>query len=147
MLLKKSKHIFYIILAILIFSSCEQNNSIDKYNNSANQFNKIYFETVDSVDLTNTKKSIEVLHADKNIKKIDELGNIIKVIKENIPPEKERLYQSFKERLDNLVFLKKSYAKTSKLSNEDRRRIGQIFISIGMDKENYKDKGSTILWK
>ncbi|MEA4962218.1 hypothetical protein [Lutispora sp.] len=64
-----------------------------------------------------------------------------------MPKDKENFYDSFKNRYEELVFLRESYDNFNKLTQEDRGRIDRIFISIGLNKENWKDKNSTVFWQ
>ncbi len=140
---------FLVVLTlILIFEStgCSNDNSTSQYHKSAKKFNSIYFEIVECIDLGNTIKSLERLQSEENSKKIDELGNIIKDIKNNIPKDREQLYNTFNERYENLVYLKESYEKLESFNEDDRGKIDTIFISIGLEKDNWKDKNSSIIW-
>lgn len=137
--------IFTLIL-MLILSGCSNDNPTSQYHKSAKEFNNIYFEIVECIDLGNTLKSLEQLQSEQNSKKIEQLGAILDNIKTDMPKDREQIYNTFKQRYENLVFLKKSYSKFESLNEDDRGKIDTIFISIGLDKKNWNDKGSSIIW-
>ncbi len=134
------------LIILLIMPGCSKDTTTSQYHNSAKEFNSIYFEIVECIDLGNTIKSLENLHNEENLKKIEKLGTILKEIDKNIPKDREQLYNTFKNRHENLVFLYEAYPSFESLSVDDRIKINSIFISIGMDKDNWNDKNSSIIW-
>ena len=134
------------LIILLIMPGCSKDTKVSQYHNSAKEFNSIYFEIVECIDLGNTLKSLENLHKEEELKKIEKLGTILKEINKNIPKDREQLYNAFKNRHENLVFLYEAYPNFKNLNENDRGKIDSIFISIGMDKDNWKDKNSSIIW-
>lgn len=142
----KVKKYLIIITLILIFIPTGCSNSLSQYNKSAKEFYKVYFDIVEFIDLGNTLKSLEQLQKEENIKRIDQLGDLVEEIKKDIPKNKEQYINAIDERYNNLVFLKNSYAEFKSLSVDDKIKINSILISIGLDKKNWKDKKSSIIW-
>ncbi|MHB8065616.1 MAG: hypothetical protein ACYDG2_23860 [Ruminiclostridium sp.] len=134
------------LILTLIVSGCSNDNSTSQYHKSAKEFDNMYFEIVECIDLGNTLKSLEQLQNEENIKKIEELGTLVKDIEKNLPKDSEQLYNTFNERYKNLVFLKESYPKFERITVDDKIKINSILISIGLDKENWNDKNSSIIW-
>lgn len=70
----------------------------------------------------------------------------METISENIPENKEILYKkSFKQRYDELVFLKDSYSKFQDLSFDEKRKMGLVLINMGVNLENWEKK--RVEWK
>ena len=137
-----------VLLLILFFilAGCSFDRSSALYNKSAKEFSNTYFKVVENIDVSNTLKSLERMQTEENVKNIDKLGKLINDLKENLPKGKEQSLNTFNERYEDLKFLKNSYTKFKSLSVDDKIRINSIIISIGLEKENWKDKHSTIIW-
>ena len=86
------------------------------------------------------------LQNEENTEKLEQIKDLLKDIKQNIPKDREQIFQTFELRYNDLVFLVESYSKFESLTEDDRGKIDTIFISIDMDKENWKDKKSSIKW-
>lgn len=121
-------------------------NSLSQYNSLSKEFYKTYFEVVEDIDLSSTIKSLEAMCNDKNSMKIDRMGKLIEIIKSDVPEGKEILFESMSERYRNLVFLADSYPKFKELNLDSKIEIDSILISIGLDKDNWEDPDSTIIW-
>ena len=134
--------VLYLIFT-LIMSACSNDKSASQ---DAKEFISTYFEIVECIDLGNTLKSLEQLQSEQNSMKIEHLGVLLKNIKSNVPKDNEKLYDTNKLRYENLLFLKESYSKLQSLTEDERGKIDSIFISIGLDKKNWNDKGSSIIW-
>ena len=134
------------LIILLIMPGCSKDTTTSQYHNSAKEFNSIYFEIVECIDLENTLKSLENLHNEEKLKKIEKLAILLKEIDENIPKDRKQMYNAFKNRHENLVFLYEAYPNFKNLNENDRGKIDSIFISIGMDKDNWNDKNSSIIW-
>lgn len=143
----RKRVILFITLITMIVSGCSHNDSTSQYLNSAKQFNNIYFEMVENLDLSNTMKPLGQLQTKENKDNIQKLGVILEEIRKSIPKEREIFYDNFKQRYEDLVFLDESYSKLSILSTVDRRKIGIIVISIKGNIRNWKDKKSTAIWE
>lgn len=147
----KFKVVKYLLIILVftasIYSGCSSDDSKSKYVTAAKQFNKIYFETVECIDSNNLTRSLEELQTEVNIKNIEKLGLLLVEIKENIPKEKEPHYLDFKKRYEDIRFLYESYPESSNLNTENRRKIYMIFISIGVNKADWKDNNSTTVWE
>lgn len=144
----KTRNYQTVLLLILFFilAGCSSDSSSTLYNKSAKEFNNTYFKVVENIDVSNTLKSLERIQTEENVKNIDKLGKLINDLKENIPKGKEQSLNTFNERYEDLKFLKNSYTKFESLSVDDKIRINSIIISIGLEKENWEDKHSTIIW-
>ena len=134
------------LIILLIMPGCSSDTAVSQYHSSAKEFNSIYFEIVECIDLENTLKSLENLHNEEKLKKIEKLAILLKEIDENIPKDRKQMYNAFKNRHENLVFLYEAYPNFKNLNENDRGKIDSIFISIGMDKDNWNDKNSSIIW-
>lgn len=145
--MKLKKYVILLIMLIIVFSGCSQNCSTSKYLNSAKEFNKLYFEIVENVDSGNHKKSFEKLQRESDKGKIERLGVLLEDIKKSIPQNREILLENFKQRYEDLVFLVESYPRLNNLSFDDRGKIDRIFILTELNKENRKDKKSSIVWQ
>ena len=144
----KSKNYFslFIICILLLSSGCSDDNSTKAYNNAADKFNTIYFKTVEDLDTSNSMKLLESLQENGKKKNIEELGKLLESIKENIPKNKEIMYEkSFKKRYDDLVLLKDSYSKLNELETDERQKVYWALIDMGVNIENWKQK--RINWK
>lgn len=145
--INKRKHLNILsLILLLIISGCSNDTTTSQYQKSAKEFNSIYFEIVECIDLGNTIKSLESLHSEEKLGKIKKLGSILKEINKNIPKEREELYNTFKNRYENLVFIYEAYPNFNNLNENDRGKIDSIFISIVMDKDNWNDKNSSLMW-
>ncbi len=144
----KTRNYQTVLLLILFFilAGCSYDNSLALYNDYAKEFNDTYFKVVKNIDVSNTLKSLKEIQTEENVKKIDKLGKLIDDLKENLPKGKEQSLNTLNERYEDLKFLKNSYIKFESLSVDDKIRINSIIISIGLEKENWKDKHSTIIW-
>lgn len=147
MILKMRTYLALMIVTIIVLSGCSNDKSSEQYQSSAKKFNQIYFDVIENVDITNTSMSLEQLQSEDNRKRIEELGKLVEDIENTIPENKEQLLINFKDRYDDLKFLVDSYSQLDNLSHEDRRKIYKIFISIGMNKDNWEDKKSLIIWE
>lgn len=136
-----------IMVFIVLLTGCSNNNSDDKYFDSASKFNKIYFEVVECIDSNRLTESIENLQSQTNKKKINELSSLITDIKNSIPQKREILYDSFKNRHDDLLYLQNIYSEINTLSEEQKRKIYGIFTSINLYKNDWKDKNSIRVWE
>lgn len=143
----KARYIILLLcmLILVLFTGCSQNDSDSQYYTDAKQFNNIYFETVGNLETADAMKTMEKLQTEESKKSLEILGKLLESIKDNIPKEKEHLYENFKNRYDDLVFLSESYAKFNELSREEKREMGIILVNIGMDIENWEDNNSTII--
>lgn len=138
---------FLCILVYGVLVGCSHNNSSDGYYSAAKQFNKVYFGLVKNIDTTNAMKTMEELQTESSKRCIDELEKLLEQIKKHIPKEKEKLYDNFKGRYEDLVFLVNCYSEYNQLDRDQKRKIDIVLINIGMMKDNWNDKGSTILWQ
>ncbi len=121
-------------------------NSLSQYNSLSKEFYRTYFEVVEDIDLSSTIKSLEAMCNDKNSMKIERMSKLIEIIKSDVPEGKEILFESMNERYRNLVFLADSYPKLKELDIDSKIEIDSILISIGLDKGNWEDPDSTIIW-
>ncbi len=138
--------IFFALILILFLSGCSEDSSDSQYIVSAKEFNSTYFEIVECIDSRDTLKSLRQLQNEENTEKLEQIKDLLKDIKQNIPKDREQIFHTFELRYNDLVFLKESYSKFESLTEDDRGKIDTIFISIDMDKENWKDKKSSIKW-
>jgi hypothetical protein len=151
----------YVILAvtviIMIVSGCVRKDTIEvnpsssdttsKYLASAREFNKIYFDTIECVDLSDTMKSLEALQSKERRESVNKLGALFEEIKKTIPKDREMLRDNFGKRYEGLVFLNESYPKYNSLSEEERGNIDGIFIDIGFNRTKWEDKNSDMVWE
>jgi len=138
--------LFFALILVLTLSGCSNDSSDSQYIVSAKEFNSTYFEIVECIDSRDTLKSLQQLQNEENTEKIDKIKDLLKEIKKNLPKDREQLFYTFELRYNDLVFLKESFSKLESLNEDDRGKIDTIFISIDMDKENWKDKKSSIKW-
>lgn len=135
-----------LLILFLFLAGCSSDSSSALYNKFAKEFNNTYFKVVKNIDISNTLKSLEKMQTEENVENIDKLGKLVNDLKENLPKGKEQSLNTFNERYEDLKFLKNSYSKFESLSVDDRIRINSIIISIDLEKKNWKDKHSTIIW-
>lgn len=149
-LMAKSKQQFINIIAmtficILFLSGCTSDDSYRKYSSAAKEFNKIYFETVQSSDSSDPDMFLKDMQTDKNKKNIEKLEPLLKEIKQYIPKDRAPMYDNFEKRYKDLVFLQKAYENS--ISDDDKGRIDLFLINIGADINSWNDKSSTIQWQ
>lgn len=128
-------------------SGCLKDEKDEKYFNAAKQFNKIYFETVECINVSDSVKSLKEFQTETNKKNIEELNILLEEIKINVPKQKEPHYLNFKQRYEDLLFLYESNDKGNNLSLDERRNIYRILLNIGGNKADWKDKNSTTVWE
>ncbi len=133
------------MLSINIIGNSSE-NSLSQYNSLSKEFYNTYFDVIESIDSDNTIKSLETLCSDNNKKKIEHLGILIENLRSSVPDGKERLFESMNKRYRNLMFLADSYPKFKELDIDSKIEIDSILISIGLDKGNWEDTDSTIIW-
>lgn len=133
------------MLSINIIGNSSE-NSLSQYNSLSKEFYNTYFGVIESIDSDNTIKSLETLCSDNNKKKIEHLGILIENLRSSVPDGNERLFESMNKRYRNLVFLADLYPKFKELDIDSKIEIDSILISIGLDKGNWEDTDSTIIW-
>lgn len=133
------------MLSINIIGNSSE-NSLSQYNSLSKEFYNTYFDVIESIDSDNTIKSLETLCSDNNKKKIEHLGILIENLRSSVPDGNERLFESMNKRYRNLVFLADLYPKFKELDIDSKIEIDSILISIGLDKGNWEDTDSTIIW-
>ncbi|HCJ59116.1 MAG TPA: hypothetical protein DHV55_18535 [Clostridiaceae bacterium] len=101
---------------------------------------------VEDIDSSDVMKSLELLQSEDN-NNFKQLEEELQLIKNTIPESKEESYDNFKKRYEELVFLKDSYTDFTNLSIDIKRKIHLIIVSIEVNKGNWKDKNSTIVWQ
>ena len=137
-----------LLFAIVMFSGCSiTDDKTREYYNSAKEFNNLYFQVVEQIDVRNTMKSLESLQTEENRLRIEKLGELLDNIKKTIPKDREMLYHNFKYRYEDLVFLGESYKKSDQLSEEERARVFRSTILISTNKKDWKNKKSTTVWE
>jgi len=140
--------IVLLFFTIVLIAGCSITGSRPQdYYSAAKEFNNIYFQVVEQIDVKNTMKSLEALQLEENRASIEKLGNLLDIIKQTIPKDREPLYYDFKRRYEDLVFLGDSYARFDKLSIEEKRKINSAIIMIGYNKADRKNKNSTTVWE
>lgn len=132
----KSKMAVNFILLLLIFVGCSNN----EYDTFTNNFYKIYFQIVESVDIRNTYDSLKGLQMENNKNDLDELKELLNDINSKVPKNKREHHIQLSSWYDGLVFLKNSYERWDSLSNEEKERIDKEMGLINIRKENYKKK-------
>jgi hypothetical protein len=139
--------IFICIVVVIILTGCSNNKDDKKYFESASNFNNIYFEVAEFIDSNRLTESIESLQSQANKEKMNELSTLIVNIEKSMPQERKILYDSFKTRYDDLVYIQNIYGKINNLGEEEKRKIHGIFISINLDKKDWEDKNSKRVWE
>lgn len=148
MIHRLAKPLVILLFAIVLFSGCSATDDKTKeYYNSAKEFNNLYFQVVEQIDVRNTIKSLESLQSEENRLRIEKLGELLDIIRQTIPKDREMLYENFKYRYEDLVFLRDSYKKSDQLNEEERARVFRATILISTNKKDWKDKKSTTVWE
>lgn len=148
MIPRLGKTFVILLFVIILFSGCSiMGGKTQEYYSSAKEFNNIYFEVVEQIDGKNPMRSLESLQSEEKRNRIERLGVLLDTIKQTVPQYRETHYYAFKERYDDLVFLRDSYAKFDKLSIEERGRIDRAIILIGVNKVDWKNKKSKTVWE
>lgn len=143
----RNRMFFATILLLIVVSIGCANNISRQYLTAARNFNDIYFKVIECIDISNKSKSIELLQSkdfDQDFKKLEELMN---VIRDTIPENKKIIYNNFRDRYDELTFLRSTSKDMLNMSIDDRRKISNIFVSIEMNKARWKDKSSSVVWE
>lgn len=144
--MRLKRYITILLFIIFIFAGCSKDKAVEKYTESAKKFNTLYFGMVEDIDSSDVMKSLELLQSEDN-NNFKQLEEELQIIKNTIPESKEELYDNFKKRYEELVFLKDSYTDFTNLSIDIKRKIHLIIVSIEVNKGNWKDKNSTIVWQ
>ncbi|MEA4962441.1 hypothetical protein [Lutispora sp.] len=144
--MRLKRYITILLFIIFIFTGCSKDTAVEKYTESAKKFNTLYFGMIEDIDSSDVMKSLESLQSEDN-NNFKQLEEELQIIKNTIPESKEELYDNFKKRYEELVFLKDSYTDFTNLSIDIKRKIHLIIVSIEVNKENWKDKNSTIVWQ
>ncbi|MFX4260744.1 hypothetical protein ACOBQJ_00960 [Pelotomaculum propionicicum] len=139
-------NIFLMLLFIVcIATGC--NSMTREYFNSAKEFNNIYFQVTDQVELNNDVKSLKSLQTEENLKNIERLGVLLENIRQTAPENRIPLINNFEERYNDLVFLRDSYERYNVLSIEEKRRFYISMIRIAGNKRDWNDKKSNTVWE
>lgn len=144
--MRLKRYITILLFIIFIFAGCSKDTAVEKYTESAKKFNTLYFGMVEDIDSSDVMKSLELLQSEDN-NNFKQLEEELQIIKNTIPESKEESYDNFKKRYEELVFLKDSYTDFTNLSIDIKRKIHLIIVSIEVNKGNWKDKNSTIVWQ
>ena len=140
----RNYHTVLLLILFFILAGCSSASSSALYNKSAKEFNNTYFKIVKNIDVSNTLKSLKGIQTEE--KNIEKLGKLVNDLKENLPKGREQSLNTFNERYEDLKFLKNSYTEFESLSVDDKIRINSIIVSIDLEKKNWEDKHSTIIW-
>lgn len=148
-MIQRLKKIFVVLLfVIILLSGCSiQGGKTQEYYSSAKDFNDIYFKVVKQIEINNDKKSLESLQTEENRLNIERLGMLLENIKQIVPKDREVHYDNFKERYEDLVFLKESYPRFNELTEKERARIDRAMVMINYYKDDRNDKNSKTIWE
>lgn len=121
--IKKKVYLVAIyVLSIIIFSGCVKNESDTQYFESAKQFNKVYFETLNAMEISESIKP-ELLQTDTVKENIEKLSELIVVIEKNVPKERKEIFDNIKERYNDLQYLVEKYPNRDKLGRDEKNKL------------------------
>jgi hypothetical protein len=135
------------MIILIVCCGCSHKDKSSLYYESTKQFNKIYFELVESLETLDYEKTIEQLQTEENSQDINKLYELLCLIEKNVPKEREKILNNFKKRYEDLVFLRDSYLKFDKLSRDEGRKINIILLDINLNIDNWNDRKSAQVWE
>lgn len=128
-----------IIVALLLtmismFGGCQRD---DEYNSFVINFDKLYYSVAKNIDIEHTYDSITRLQTDENKKSIDEMGELIRKIKDKVPKGKMEYYEQLCKQYDGIVFLQNTFIKWDNLTKDAKRRINtEIWWAYSLNQDN-----------
>ena len=131
-MINKKKRIFLcviLIIFLIILSGCEDK----EFKAFQDEFDNTYFEIADTMDISDTFGSIDIVQTDENKEKINKLRVLLDDIKDIVAEDDENLqydYNLREKRYQGLVIIRDSYGKWENLSTDEKRRVSFEFFTV-----------------
>lgn len=133
-LLRKAFLPLLICLQVLCACSISPDNQLIK---ASKNFDKVYKDIIKDIDTNDLDGMLAILESDINAKKFDELKSIITEVEKIEPSEKlSQLKVNVIKKYDNIFFLIDSLKNFDILTDQERRKVDYIRVSIEMDKND-----------
>ncbi|WP_202708419.1 hypothetical protein [Sporosalibacterium faouarense] len=131
--MKKNIILLIIIITNVLASTGCQNKEFDAF---SEKFEDIYFNTVKSIDSSNTLKSLEGLQSEEKKQEIEKLGLLLENIREKVSKENKNQYDRYVKWYNGLLLLRNSYDSWESFDVHEKAEIGTEFVLISLRKRN-----------
>jgi predicted RND superfamily exporter protein len=133
---KTNSFLMVSFLILFVVTGCANK----EYSQFMTEFESKYFETIESIDITDTLLSLKNMNTKENKKNIEELRILLSNIENEIPDNRKEKYESYKKWYEGLVLLRDSYAKWNELTIDIQDDVWLEIRAINRRKENGEAK-------